>query len=395
LSLPIDVERVDVGRKAVEAATSVEHAAHMERYAFFARAAGRLAANTVAVAHTQNDQAETFLLRLVRGAGPRGLAGMHPRAGIVIRPLIEASRADVNAFLHERGAEFREDATNADVAIVRNRVRHELLPFLEQRFSPGIVDVLAREAIIARDDADFLEAVVAEAAARVVSWNKGEAEIDAQALMAQPPAVARRLIRDVQAVVAGGRFVGFDAVEAVLDAVVSNASGSSMAFDLPGHRVNRRGGKVVFIPGTGRTRPHAARGFSYSLEVPGRVAVPEAACAISAESLAVPPGRSAGTIWPLVGGGSKVVVEASQLTSPLLVRSRRPGDAFRPLGLRGRKKLQDFFVDEKVQRGVRDTVPLVVDSQGRIVWVAGHALAEDFRVTDRTEAVIILRQEPI
>jgi len=147
----------------------------------------------------------------------------------------------------------------------------------------------------------------------------------------------------------------------------------------PGWKASGRGG--------------GANGVATAL--PGRVTVPEAACAISAESLPVPPGRSAGTVWPLVGRGPRVVVEANQLTSPLLVRSRRPGDAFRPLGLRGRKKLQDFFVDEKVQRCVRDTVPLVVDSLGRIVWVAGHVLAEDFRVTDRTEAVIILKQEPI
>jgi tRNA(Ile)-lysidine synthase len=123
--------------------------------------------------------------------------------------------------------------------------------------------------------------------------------------------------------------------------------------------------------------------------------VPESACAISAEAEFLSSGESAAARWTLASRGDQAVVEAAKLAHPLVVRNRRPGDRFRPLGLQGHKKLQDFFVDAKVRRNDRDSIPLVVDSNGQIVWVAGHAVAEDFRVTDRTKAVVILKRLPV
>lgn len=410
-SMPIDIERVDVARLARETGTSVEHAAHNARVAFFERAAARLNASAVAVAHTRNDQAETFLLRLLRGAGPRGLGGMHPRSGLVIRPFLETSRADVRHFLRASQVEYQEDRSNADLSIPRNRIRHELIPFLEERYSSSVVDVLDREAAIARDDAEFLDRAAADASRRLVVRRPDSVEIAVDALLAESPAIARRVVRNAQQMASGGRFVGFDAVEAVLGLAVSNSTGS---LDLPGHRVNRLGDALVLTHKVGRgaglprrssdlsgrraagaEAEGAKAGFSYELGVPGQVSVPEAACAISAEVQPVPSGEAAGARWPLVGRGKQVVVEGSHLAGPLVVRSRHPGDSFRPLGLQGRKKLQDFFVDRKVRRNQRDSVPLVVDSNGQIVWVAGLSIAEEFRVTDRTRAVVILKWVPV
>jgi tRNA(Ile)-lysidine synthase len=125
------------------------------------------------------------------------------------------------------------------------------------------------------------------------------------------------------------------------------------------------------------------------------VKIPEAACAISADICDVPSGESASGLWALAGRGDQAVLEAGRLIGPLSVRNRRPGDRIRPLGLHGRKKLQDLFVDAKVKRAERDSTPIVVDSAGQILWVPGHALAEEFRVTDRTRAVVILKRQPI
>jgi tRNA(Ile)-lysidine synthase len=388
---------------AHESARSLEHAAHDARHGFFARAAERLDAAGVAVAHTRDDQAETFLLRLLRGAGPRGLGGMHPKSGKVIRPFLDASRDEVRSFLHERKVQHKEDLSNADLDSPRNRVRHELIPFLEARFLPGIVEVLDREAAIARDDAQHLDAEAAEAAGRLVVRKADCVEIAVGPLLAQSPAIARRVVRDAQQLASGGKFVGFDAVEAVLALAVSNSTGpvapkraKAGPLDLPGHRVNRLGETLVLTRRAGRSVPPAIDPhFSYGLDVPGMVNVPEAACAISAEAEMVPSGASVGARWPLVGRGDNVVVEGSDLAGPLVVRSRRPGDRFRPLGFHGHKTLQDFFVDAKVQRGKRDKIPLVVDADGRIVWVAGLSVAEEFRVTDRTKAVVILKRLPV
>ena len=393
LGLPIEIEHVDVRQLARETGTSIEHAAHTARYAFFDRAAARLGATAVAVAHTKDDQAETFLLRLLRGAGPRGLSGMHPRAGLVVRPFLETSRTDARDFLRARAIEFREDASNADLAVPRNRIRHELLPLLDARFAPGIVDVLDREAAIAREDADYLDAGARAAAARLISTAARGVALDAEALLAEPPAISRRVIRLAQQMAAGpDTFVGFDAGEAVRRFAVSKSTGQ---LDLPGHRVNRRGGLIVLTRSRGREKPIPAADFTYQLDVPGRVAVPEADCAISADKGSVPTGRSAGEVWHLAGRSDEAVIEAGRLMAPLSVRNRRSGDTFRPLGLRGRKTLQDFFVDAKIDRFEREITPVVVDSAGHIVWVAGHALAEEFRVTDATKDVVILKRLPI
>ena len=393
LGVPIDIECIDVAALARDTGTSVEHAAHTARYAFFDRAAARLGATAVAVAHTKDDQAETFLLRLLRGAGPRGLGGIHPRAGIVVRPLLETSRSDVREFLRAAEITFREDASNADLAIPRNRIRHELLPMLDARFSPGIVDALDRAAAIAREDAEYLEDAARAAAGRLISQTARGVELDAEALIAEPPAIARRVIRLAQQMVAGHeRFVGFDAGEAVRRFAVSKSTGQ---LDLPGHRVNRRGRSLVLTGSRGREKPLPVRNFMYALAVPGQVAVPEAACAISADSKQVPSGRSADEMWHLAGRSHEAVIEARRLAAPLAVRNRRPGDTFRPLGLNGRKTLQDFFVDAKIDRFEREITPVVVDSAGQIVWIAGHALAEEFRVTAATRDVVILKRLPI
>lgn len=393
LYMPIDMESIDVAALARDTGTSLEHAAHTARYAFFDRAADRLGATAIAVAHTKDDQAETFLLRLLRGAGPRGLSGMHPRAGLVVRPFIETSRSEVRAFLLTAGIPFREDASNADLAIPRNRIRHELLPLLEARFSPGIVDALDRAASIAREDAEYLEDAARLAASRLISHTTRGVELDAGALVAEPPAIARRVIRLAQQMAAGSdRFIGFDAGEAVRRFAVSKSTGQ---LDLPGHRVNRRGQSLVLTGSRGREKPVRAADFMYALEVPGQVSVPEAACAISADPRPVPSGRSANEVWRLAGRSDEAVIEARRLAAPLAVRNRRPGDMFRPLGLHGRKTLQDFFVDAKIDRFEREITPVIVDSAGQIVWIAGHALAEEFRVTAATRDVVILKLFPI
>ena len=393
LQLPIDVERIDVAAASRSIGRSIEHAAHDARYAFFGRAAKRLDAGVVAVAHTKDDQAETFLLRLLRGAGPRGLGGIHPRVGIVIRPFIDTSRADIREFLRGAGIAFRDDASNDDVTIPRNRIRHELLPLLDARFAPNAVGVLDRAAAIAREDGDYLENAAREAAARLIACTPRGIEVNADALLAEPAAIARRVIRMAQQLAAGeDRFVGFDATEAVRRLAVSNSTGP---LDLGGHRVNRRGRLLVLTGSRGREKPRPAVSFNYQLEVPGRVSVPEAACAILADTRHVPSGRAAGEVWRLTGRSDEAVVEARRLTAPLTVRNRRPGDRFRPLGLNGRKSLQDLFVDAKVDRSERDITPIVVDSAGEIVWVAGHALAEEFRVTDATKDVVTLKRLPI
>ena len=384
LALPIEVEQADVRGLAERAGVSIEAAGHRARYALFERVAGRERDARVVTAHTRDDQAETYLMRLIRGAGPAGLAGIRPRRGRVVRPLLQVSRRELRAYLAARGQPFREDETNRDPAVTRNRVRHELIPLLEARFSPSVVDALARGAAIARADAAWIEAAVDAAASAVLTAGAEEATVDAPALRRQPPALARRLAR--RALEHGGRRrVGFDHVERFLALAGAVESGGGGA-DFPGCRVERRGPLLVVRPARRRGAPRGAvEPFRYGLPVPGRVQVPEAGLEIAAEQAAAAPSER------LAARGDTVAVAARDLSPPLVVRSWRPGDALRPLGMRGRKKLQDLFVDRKVERATRHRVPLVADPGRGIVWVVGHTVADDFRITPTTEGMLILK----
>jgi tRNA(Ile)-lysidine synthase len=409
LGLPLDVERADVRALARERKRSIEDAARLARYAFLERAAARLAADVVAVGHSRDDQAETFLLRLFRGAGPRGLAGILPRAGRVVRPLLDVARAELRAYVAERGIEYREDATNADVRIPRNRVRHELIPYLQREFSPGIVDVLARAAAIAGDDEDRLQREAIELAAALVLADKDSVRVEAGALTSLHPALAARVARIALSRLAGERFLGFDHIGAFLTLARHGARGAAMS--LPGQRARLlagggagESGLVIELTAetrrARRTAPKPERGEDggpfprVPLSIPGEVTLGSTGWTISAQPLDGLPESGAGGERRGVerARGTVVAVAASAVSLPLAVRSRRPGDRFRPLGLGGaRKKLQDFLVDRKVPRGERDGLPLVVDAEDRIVWVVGQSVGEDFRVTTPSRGVILLK----
>jgi tRNA(Ile)-lysidine synthase len=410
--VPFVSERADVAAIARAQKRSIEDAARVVRYEFLDRAAALLRADAVAVAHTKDDQAETFLLRLMRGAGTRGLAAIRPRAGKVIRPLLDVDRGALREYLSARGAMFREDATNADVAVPRNRVRHALLPYLRSHFSPGVTDVLARAAELARQDEDFLQAEAIKLAARIVLMDVA-VRLDVPGLRSAPRALSSRVVHTALQRLAGPKSIHFDHVDRLLALAADAAGGEGRAISLPGQCAVRVGDTIVLRAAAPKPRrgegglvspkPRSgARGlvspklrsgeggnsFAFSLSIPGEVRL--GSRSIGAELVPEP---AAGVQCPRkwAGRGTEVGVAAGALVMPLAIRSRRPGDRFRPLGAPGRRKLQDFLVDRKVKREDRDGIPLVVDGQDRIVWVVGQSVAEDFRVTDPSQGVILLK----
>jgi tRNA(Ile)-lysidine synthase len=376
LGLPIVVGRGDVRALARKSGRSIEDAAREARYSFLTGALSSVEAQAVAVGHSLDDQAETFLLRLIRGAGPAGLAGVRPRAGIVIRPLLDVPRGDLRAYAAEHGLGSREDSSNSDLAVPRNRVRLELLPHLEQ-FSPPIAATLARNAALAREDDEFLEAAAIESARSLVLQEDNGVTLDAPALAALHPALASRVARTALQLAAPGRFIGFQHVDDLLE-LTRRADGTAVA--LPGLVATRKGSRIVF---GGPLPAPFVNSFNVPLSIPGEA---------EAAGWKVTAGYTATPLQPMVARGHTVVVAAEPLRSPLAVRSRRPGDRFKPIGMGGRgRKLQDFLVDRKVARSDRDGLPLVVDRDDRIVWVVGYSVAEDFRVTAPERGVILLK----
>jgi tRNA(Ile)-lysidine synthase len=364
--------KVDVGALAREHRQSVELAGRVARHRFLDAVRRDRSADVIATAHTEDDQAETVLLRLTRGAGSRGLAGIAPYRGRRIRPVLAVSRAALRRDLVARGETWREDLTNTDLRHRRNRVRHELLPLLERHFNPSIRRALARTADILREEDATLARVAAAAAITVVEREDDAVRLDVAALSHLPDAIAQRVVMQAMSMASP-----LAPRQADVQRVLAVAAGRPAA-DLSVGRAEHFAGKVVLV--TRRITRDPSR-FCLELSVPGEVR--GAGWILEAQGFDHPQGQ---VVRPDVAQ-----IDAAAVRGGLLVRTRRAGDRVRPLGLGGTKKLQDVLVDRKVSRHERDAVPIVTDTEGRIVWVAGHVLGEEFRVTERTNGVIILK----
>lgn len=380
LALPIDVTRIDILSRSRAARASVEVAAREARYEVFPEAARRLGATCVATGHTMDDQAETVLLRLLRGATARGISAIRARRDRYVRPLLDFRRQELRADLIRRGEGFREDASNADIRIVRNRLRHQLMPVV-QELAPGAVRALARLAELSTEDEAFLTSS-ARAHATLLGLLRNDADgvqLDRGRLNALPGALARRVVRD--AIEAADAPVTSRHIEDVLRLTRGRRLHGHL--DLTGLAVEIDNGSLILRRRATGITP--VPGFEYALTVPGAVEISETCGRVEASYREVV-GADRGLC-----GAAVAILQASALHLPLVVRNRRPGDRLRPLGAPGSRKLQDVLVDRKVARESRDTVPIVADASGTIVWVAGVTVADHCRVTAPEAGVVILK----
>ncbi len=243
LGLPLTVESVDVRSYATSQRLSIEDAARRLRYESLHRCAIDIRADRVAVGHTRDDQAETFLLKLIRGAGMTGLGGIYPQRGDVIRPLLDVSREELREYLRAMGQSWVEDVTNADLKNPRNRIRHRVLPELNQAAGADTSTAIARAAGLAREDSQWLDNLADGRFASIVKEGPHGLEIEAAALDDEPPPVQRRILLKGLRIVADGREIGLEHVESALG-VAAGLSGGS---DVPGARVELRRGKLVLL----------------------------------------------------------------------------------------------------------------------------------------------------
>lgn len=383
--LPCTVERRDVAAYRTAMRLSLEAAARQVRYVFLEEVATRTGAQAVALGHTQDDQAETVLLNLLRGSGLDGLRGMPWRRGIFVRPLLGVPRADVQEYCRVRGLSYRIDPSNFDLAFLRNRVRQELLPMLE-RYNPAIRRVLARTAEALSLDATIIETVCDAAWQRTVARaTPVTVEFRLAAWRAEPLAVQARLLRAAVARLRGSAHdLPLERVLAALEALARPG---------PGRVVELGSGLVVTMGYTTFTIAPPVRTPGpvepVPLAIPGLTPVPalEGAMYASVYGVAELPAR------PEQFRGLRAVCDLDRTGSTLTVRNRRPGDRVRPLGMAHEKKLQDVLVNARVPRQARDRLPLVASPQ-HIIWVVGLCLDDRVKVTDQTERILELRWLP-
>jgi tRNA(Ile)-lysidine synthase len=361
LGVPFLAARVDVRSLPTSAGRSLEEGARLARRSFLRRAARTFGADAIALGHTLDDQAETVLLNLTRGAGTLGLAAMRPAADIFVRPLLARSRAEILSYLSELGAPWREDPTNRDPTFLRNWFRLEVLPALEAR-TPGVRASFASLAATARAEAAALERRTAVLVSRLVTDSgRDEVRLALSFPAALPEALRGRAVRQLyRGLVGSTRGLERRHVEDVL----SLREGGAVC--LPRRVTARRGPDGVYLK---LTRPEPAlRHWSAEVAVPGRTFVAPAGVEITATMARAPDelrGRGQAEVW----------LDERFAASRLEVRAWREGDRVRPAGLDGSKKLQDIFVDAKVPAAQRRRWPVICEASN-ILWVQGLALAE-------------------
>ena len=380
LGVPVDVVGVRV------ASGSVEAAARAARHAALEAAADRVGAARIALGHTADDQAETLLMRLLEGTGVRGLAGIPPLRGRLIRPLLESRHRHAVAMLATAGLDWLEDPSNRDPRFFRNRVRHGLLPQLEASRGtlPGCPDErdlvarLGRLARHAREAVDAIDRIAAAELARLARAEDGALVLSRAALAALPRPVAAEVLRGAAASLGSRaplRAWGHRGLRRVLA-------------ESPPRRPFRLGGVLVEVSGdhvrVGGERAPALP--QRELAVPGRVELPEIGRALEAVLVSA-------ADYALARGRDRVAFDAAALPPRLVVRARRRGDRFRPFG-GGDRRLKSFLIDAKVPRWDRDRLPLV-DAGREILWLAGVRRGAAAPVTARTGTVLELRLVPL
>jgi len=471
--LEFHVDGEDVGRHAAEERVSVESAARELRYGFFRHLLGEDGADPqglkpdsfaglngtaeavpsheppslpsashqsravhltkIVTGHTLDDQAETVLMRMIRGAGLRGLGGIHPRilvddddgeiSGEIVRPLLGVRRRELEQYLKDIGQSWREDASNADEHFTRNRVRKLVIPLLEQEFNPAVAENLAELAEIARGEEDYWENEVSGWLGTTVQWSQPEwaravsaemglvqismagpravssqdadlrmkidsapwlimnASVSRMWFLGEPIAVQRRLVKAIGE--NAGIPLEFKHVEEILRVAAEDGpSGKELSLPL-GWKVVREPEDLVFVtPDLRESAP--PQDYEYDLPVPGRILVYEAGSSI--EARAIPAGADAGY-------NPEHLLDAESLPGPFRVRNWRPGDRFWPAHTKAPKKIKELLQERHVAQPERKSWPVVV-SGNEIVWLRGFPAPAKCRAKPGRAAILIL-DEPL
>src|SRR4030042_1133800 len=379
LDIPFIIKSINVKSCVQELKINIQEAARQLRYKVFEETAYETNAHKIALGHTADDQAETVLMRLFRGSGTTGLSGIPPvRAGI-IRPLIEIERTKIEQFLDEGKIDFIVDSSNLKKDYLRNKIRLSLIPMLKE-FNPDIIETLSKTAELFRDEERFFTILVTKTMMKLISRKTDtRIELFLAPLEIMDKVIMRRVLRRAIDETTGLRGINFVHIEDIIE-IIKNGKHGDRLYLPKGIREIKGYSNFTF------TSEPPVRLNTYTFEVPGEVILKEGKVVIKA---------FLGNDVDDYGDGKPMAVFDGEKTGTvLIIRPRENGDFFYPMGFGRRKKLQDYFVDEKVPRDERDSVP-VVASGNDIVWIAGFRCDERFKVTKETKKVVKLEVKKI
>jgi tRNA(Ile)-lysidine synthase len=362
--IPLFVEHLAWGKKP----PNLEEQARKKRYRHLAKVAQEHGFRKVALGHHRDDVAETFLLRLLRGSGPRGLSGIPAKRGDYIRPLLDCSRAEILHYLEQKQASCFHDTSNKDLTLQRNRIRHEILPLLERHFNPELKAALHRTSRWILEQNRLL-AELMKPHLKLIQTRKNTVRIQKSKYLLLPVPLQKVVLHAALEKMDPTLRVSSRTRETLLKTVKKGKN-----LELPGFLMVESTRDWIQV----RLKTGSV-GF-YELDIPG------------AGTYFFPPGSVHLKFTPsrkisFEKRTDFAFLDAERVSFPLLVRNWKKGDTFRPLGMKGHKKLSDLLIDRKVPQAERKRIPLVFKEE-ELVWVAGHQISDDFRVTDATRKVL-------
>ncbi len=381
--MPCYTRKIDIRSRQKETGLCLEEAGRKARYEFFRQIAGAHRYDKIAVGHHADDDAELILLNLLRGSGCSGISGIPPKRDSVVRPLIDVSRNEIMSYIIYYGLKYRTDASNEDTNYLRNRVRHQLIPVLKE-YNPHVTDSLVRIGNILRSEDEWTEALILPLFQETTLLVENRRIVlSVPALQKQHIAAVRRIIRKAVAQVKKDlRRISYTHIHAAAQLVHNAETGGRI--DLPDRiRIARSRDRLIVSKEKKSLRSPALSGrnlqipYEYSLNEPeaasGALKIDEIDVLLKFSKVAAKKFSEEGIDENRTGW-----IDWDQLTFPLIIRSVRPGDRFRPFGMEGSQKVNDFFCNNKVPAADRHRFPLLV-SGSRIAWVAG------FRIDDRAK----------
>ncbi len=374
-AIPLFVASEDVRSFAKKGRLNLEEAGRMLRYDFLSRTADKIGRAKIATGHTMNDQAETFFLRMMRGSGLRGLGSIYPAVdGIIIRPLLFVERENIEQYLRKKGMEYRQDESNLDRNFTRNKIRLDLIPYIQKKFVPRIIPQISKIVSILQEEDALMEKLAAQEAREAVLFKQGEVYLNLPATLSLPKALGRRVVRHFLREIKGDlREISFEDVESILNL----AEGEN--FQLKREFLLKREKGLIFR----RTERHVEAAYEHLWDGLSPLRIYELNLLIKAEKRKSLPSPRA------FDDDTLAFLDGEKVRFPLVVRNRREGDRYRPLGAPGKKKLKEVMRAKGIPLVERDRRPVFISDE-EIIWVVGLPVAEKFKVSRSTKEIVVL-----
>lgn len=395
LGLPCKVKSCNLTKIARKEHSTLEEAAREYRYKFYSETAKKFKANKIALGHNADDQIETVLMRFLRGSGLEGLVGIPPIRGKIIRPLIECSKEEIEEYCKENKIEYRVDSSNEEVIYFRNKIRLELLPLLAKDYNKNIKDITLRLRNIVSEVSVYLNHETELLFKEVTRRKSPEMVIiDLKKFTSLPLALKRRIIRKSIEVVKGNLYsISFAHNNEILK-LTEHQLGEKEIY-LPDNLMTKKIYNKIIIYKKRISKDQTGEiptPWKYDILIPGKTEIKSLGIKVEIKILDSADIKSSLYLNRKKSKGEFLeFIDYNKVKLPLKLRNRRSGDRFYPLKMKGLKKVKDFFIDNKIPKGCRDLIPILVDSEDQIIWIMGMRLDDRVKINSDTKKMLCVK----